>query len=61
MVKLGWIEMAIPVQTNMIFFRFTDKRVIAAPLEAFFLSKAIQCEFADNVINRFVVHHYIRE
>lgn len=61
MVKLGWMEMAVPVQTNMIFFRFTDKRIKAAALEAFFSSKSIQCEFADNAINRFVVHHYIRE
>ena len=55
------MDMAIPVQTNMIFFRFTDKRIKAAALEAFFQSKSIQCEFADNAINRFVIHHYIRE
>lgn len=61
MKELGWIDIVVPVETNMIFYRITDPSIKAAQLEAFLNSKNIKAEVVQSSISRFVAHHYIRE
>lgn len=61
MQELGWIEIVIPVETNMIFYKFTDPSIKTSQLESFFNSKNIKSQLVYGGINRFVTHHYIRE
>lgn len=62
MTELGWIEIVIPVETNIIFFKFTVEGISASALQKYMDEKGnIKCQLADNAVNRFVCHHYIRE
>jgi threonine aldolase len=61
MVGLGWFSIAIKVETNMIFFNITDPDCNGAELTAFLKSNGVLCSLKSGVVNRFVIHHYIRE
>lgn len=61
LVALGWFEIVIRVETNIIFFRITDEAVDVAALVAFLKKHGVVVGMKSGAVNRFVIHHYIRE
>lgn len=59
LIDLGWIQIAIRVQTNIIFYKLTDANINTAELTAFLKKNGVICSVG-NGVNRFVIHHYIR-
>jgi len=45
----------------MIFFNITDPNCNATELTTFLKQNGVLCSLKNGVVNRFVIHHYIRE
>lgn len=58
--ELGWLEVTNKIQTNIIYFKITDPKVDPSALSSFLKTNQVFCGLSRG-INRFVIHHYIRQ
>jgi threonine aldolase len=57
---LDWLKIVCRVETNMVYYEVTDESLDLAALQEFLFKHKVFCSVHSGM-NRFTVHHYIRE
>ena len=60
LVNLGWLELMLPIQTNMVPFKITDPSVKGEALRVFMRERGVAMMISSQ-IGRIVTHRYIRQ